>query len=204
MREGGHDARGAASPTAFRLAARARPAARRSSTVLRRRLPDSMLADFRARPRRGRRAAPRRRVARRPDARPRRAGRLRRGRQRDPEPRRDDHQGVSRMDPLREHRLALTRRHFFGRTGGRASARRRWRRCWAAIAPAPRTSRATPSAACRGCRTSPPKAKRVIYLFHVGRRRRRSTCSTTSRSSSELHGKELPDSVRDGPAAHRR
>ena len=84
----------------------------------------------------------------------------------DPEPGRDDHQGVSAAwTPLLEHRLRLTRRHFLGRAGRRARRWRRWRRCSARDRAA--GGRDAP-AACPGCRTSRPKAKRVIYLFQSG------------------------------------
>ena len=68
------------------------------------------------------------------------------------------------MDPRLEHRLQLTRRQFFGSAQRRASARRRWRRCWA-------TRRAADAGATRRLPGLPhfaPKAKRVIYLFQSG------------------------------------
>ena len=79
------------------------------------------------------------------------------------------------MDPRLEHQMRLTRRQLFGLASGgigtaalaallsedlRAGPPKR-QRAKAALPPARRRC-------CRTCRTSPPKAKRVIYLFQSG------------------------------------
>ena len=100
------------------------------------------------------------------------------------------------MDPrLDNPALLLTRRHFFGRGAAglgiaalasllsRGSARRRAESLRPAACPACRTSRPRPSASST-CSSPAP--------------RRRWTCSTTSRSSPNLRGTDLPDSIRKG------
>ena len=67
---------------------------------------------------------------------------------------------------------------------------------------AARRSLAAEATAARGFRTSPRRPSGSSTCISPAGRRR-STCSTTSRSSNKLHGTELPGSIRDGPADHR-
>ena len=96
------------------------------------------------------------------------------------------------MNPLTEHRLLVNRRQLL--RPAPASARRRWRRC-SMTTDAARGEPAT--ADCPACRTSRPRPSASSTCSSPARRRR-SICSTTSRSSTELHGTELPDSIRKG------
>ena len=63
------------------------------------------------------------------------------------------------MDPLPEHRIAITRRHFFGRAGVGMAA-------LAALLDADRSRAAEGPAG--GLPHFPPKAKNVIFLFMHG------------------------------------
>ena len=99
------------------------------------------------------------------------------------------------MDPRIEHAAAADAAALLfalGRWAGRGGA-------GVAVGRARRgrARRADTGAVCRACRTSRRKAKRVIYLFQSGARRRW-TCSTTSRSWRDVQGSELPDSMRKG------
>ena len=76
-------------------------------------------------------------------------------------------QGMKPMAYQDELQAALTRRHFFGRSGHRP------RRGGAGLAAEPAAVRRGRSGRrsrrpARACRTSPPKAKRVIYLLQSG------------------------------------
>ena len=92
------------------------------------------------------------------------------------------------MDPLLEHRLAITRRHFFGRAGVGMAA-------LAALLDADR-SRAAGEAA-GGLPHFPPTARRVISLFQSGAPSQMDLFDHKPRLD-ELRGTELPDSVRQG------
>ena len=196
-----HDARGrrdaarSASRSAFRLATARAPDAAGAATSCSAASSDH-LAHYRARPRGGRRSSlsvgesPRDETLD-----PAELAAYTAVASADPEPGRDDHQGVSRWTRSSSIGSRITRRHFFGRrrarrgrAGDRCSARD-----WLAAAGAPARDR----------RPARPAALR---------RRRRSgssTCSSPARPSQidlfdykpkldELRGTELPDSIRKG------
>ena len=104
---------------------------------------------------------------------------------------------ICRFQALREEwRRLETRRHFLGRMGktlgwaGSGGADRRQ-----VLAGGERRRRQRCPARILGCRISRPTAKRCIYLF-MGGGRRRWTCGTTSPGSAALYDQDLPDSVR--------
>jgi hypothetical protein len=97
------------------------------------------------------------------------------------------------MDPRLEHRLALNRRHFFGRsaTGIGVAA-------LATLLDGERTSGASTAAAdSAGFLRFPVKAKRVIYLFQSGAPSQMDLFDNKPRLH-EFQGIELPDSIRKG------
>src|SRR4051794_11828049 len=99
------------------------------------------------------------------------------------------------MDPRLESRLALTRRHFFGRAGlgiGTAALASLLDRD-ASAAPAA----ASASGGLAGLPHFPPRAKRVIYLFQSGAPSQLDLFDFKPRLES-LRGSELPDSIRMG------
>ena len=82
------------------------------------------------------------------------------------------------MNPLLEAALMVNRRQLFSRSSAGIGTLARWDRYWIRLSAAcrrrhcpRREPRLRPPAGCRGCRTLPPKAKRVIYLFRPARRR---------------------------------
>ncbi len=100
------------------------------------------------------------------------------------------------MDPRDEFRLRMTRRAFLGTSAGGIGA--------AALASlgGARGLRANPAATAGtpgipGLPHFPPTAKRVIYLFMAGGPTHIDTWDYKP-ALKELHGKELPDSVRNG------
>ena len=106
------------------------------------------------------------------------------------------------MDPLRERaRLPHPPRSSSARAGS-ASARRRWRRC-SATRPRRGTRRRPQPAGCPACRTSPPKAKRVIYLLQGGAPSHVDLFDYKP-ELDKRRGEELPDVGPHGPAAHAR
>jgi hypothetical protein len=92
------------------------------------------------------------------------------------------------VDPLLDHRLAITRRHFFGRAGVGMAA-------LAALLDADRSRAAGEPAG--GLPHFPPKAKRVIYLFQSGAPSQMDLFDHKPRLD-DLRGTELPDSIRQG------
>src|SRR5262245_56529439 len=98
------------------------------------------------------------------------------------------------MNPLREHQLLLTRRHFFGRAalglGTAALASLLDRDCFTPAANA--QSEGLP-----GLPHFPSKAKRVIYLFQSGAPSQMDLFDYKPRLH-DLRGTELPDSIRQG------
>ena len=100
------------------------------------------------------------------------------------------------MDPLLRTSDSLqNRRHFFGRAGLGAVALASLLDAGRSPATRPRAERRP--AACPACRTS-PRRRSGSSTCSSPARRRSSTCSTTSRSSHDLRGTELPDSIRRG------
>src|SRR5262245_38631006 len=100
------------------------------------------------------------------------------------------------MDSLREHRIVLTRRHFFGRTSagiGMAAL--------ATLLGSERTSRANgPGESTDGLPRLPhfpPTARRVISLFQSGAPSQMDLFDHKPRLD-DLRGTELPDSIRQG------
>ena len=100
------------------------------------------------------------------------------------------------MDPLREQRLLLTRRHFFGRAatgiGAAALGSLLNPRLFASESPVP----AAPEYPLKGTHFA-PKAKRVIYLFMAGGPSQMDLLDYKPTLES-LHKTELPDSIRMG------
>jgi hypothetical protein len=99
------------------------------------------------------------------------------------------------MDPLREHTLHLTRRHFFGRlaTGiGTAALGSLLNPGLLAAATSPERS-----GGLTGIPHFAPKAKRVIYLFMAGGPSQIELYDYKP-ELQKLHNQELPDSVRMG------
>ncbi len=100
------------------------------------------------------------------------------------------------MNPLLEHQLMLTRRQFFGRTATGIGA--------AALASllnpelfAGQTKSKAPSLGLPELPHFTPKAKRVIYLFQSGAPSQMDLFDYKPKLV-ELHGQELPDSIRKG------
>src|SRR3954451_9137071 len=98
------------------------------------------------------------------------------------------------MDPLLESRLALTRRHFFGRTAvGLGSS------VLATLLGTESTRAAdeTPNrdGGLRPLPHFPPRAKRVIYLFQAGAPSQ-SDLFDSKPQLEKLRGQDLPASVR--------
>jgi hypothetical protein len=101
------------------------------------------------------------------------------------------------MDPRQEHRLALTRRHFFGRTSagiGIAALAGLLGRQGANAAEGAPSARGSGLA---GLPHFPPKAKRVIYLFQSGAPSQMDLFDYKPKLA-DYRGAELPDSVRMG------
>src|SRR5688572_9709985 len=94
------------------------------------------------------------------------------------------------MDPLREQRLLLTRRHFFARTATGIGA--------AALGSLlnPSLLANTPEYPLKGTHFA-PKAKRVIYLFMAGGPSQMDLLDYKP-TLENLHKTELPDSIRMG------
>ena len=100
------------------------------------------------------------------------------------------------MNPILEHHRLLTRRQFFGRTATGIGA--------AALASllnpelfAGQTKTKTPSPGLPELPHFTPKAKRVIYLFQSGAPSQMDLFDYKPKLA-ELHGQELPDSIRKG------
>ena len=102
------------------------------------------------------------------------------------------------MNPLRENRLHVTRREFFGRSALRHRHRR------AGVAARPRRPGApTPAGRVGGLPGLPhfaPKAKRVIYLFQNGAPTHVDLFDYKPKLK-ELHGKPVPEAVRRAASA---
>ncbi len=100
------------------------------------------------------------------------------------------------MDPIREHGLALTRRHFFGRSavgiGTAALASLLGQDAFGA----PEETR-NAVGGLSALPHFPPKAKRVIYLFQAGAPSQADLFDHKPRLEKE-RGRTLPDSVRQG------
>ncbi len=98
------------------------------------------------------------------------------------------------MDPIHEHRLAVTRRHFF-RTGalGLGSA------ALASLLPEMAAARdaATAHGGLPGLPHFPPKAKRAIYLFMNGGPSQQDLWDYKPKMA-EMFDKDLPESIRNG------
>src|SRR6185436_6350719 len=91
------------------------------------------------------------------------------------------------MDPVRDHGLFLTRRHFFGRTAAGIGT--------AALASLlDQDLRAAPPAPALHL---PAKAKRVIYLFQSGAPSQADLFDPKP-NLEKFRGQDLPDSVRRG------
>src|SRR6266566_7835890 len=97
------------------------------------------------------------------------------------------------MNPLREHSLMMTRRHFFGRsaTGIGALA------LGSLLNPALFSALGEESQFALGRPHFAPKAKRVIYLFMAGGPAQMDLLDYKP-ALEKLHGTELPSSVRMG------
>src|SRR6266478_5070509 len=98
------------------------------------------------------------------------------------------------MNPLLDPRLLINRRQFFGRVGIGATA------LAALLNEESCASTAKDAAAMGGLPGLPhfvPKAKRVIYLFQSGAPSQMDLFDHKPRLA-ELHGTELPDTVRKG------
>jgi hypothetical protein len=91
------------------------------------------------------------------------------------------------VDTLAEHRTLLTRRHFFGRTGGAVGLA-----ALASLLEADGRAAEAPAAP-----HFAPKAKRVIYLFQSGGPSHLELLDYKPKLRDK-HGTELPDSVRMG------
>src|SRR6185295_12182564 len=98
------------------------------------------------------------------------------------------------MDPLRQHSLLLTRRHFFGRMatgiGAAALGSLLNPRVFAAL-----TSDAGKRTGLPGLPHFAPKAKRVIYLFMAGGPSQMDLLDYKP-ALEKFHQSELPESVR--------
>ncbi|MDB6032029.1 MAG: hypothetical protein JWM16_2367 [Verrucomicrobiales bacterium] len=100
------------------------------------------------------------------------------------------------MDPLREHSLLLTRRHFFGRAAagiGLAALGSILNPSLLSAMP----GEAEPGPFTLGKTHFPPKAKRVIYLFMAGGPAQMDLLDYKP-TLEKLHGEELPASIRMG------
>jgi Protein of unknown function (DUF1501) len=99
------------------------------------------------------------------------------------------------MNPLHEHALSLTRRHFFGRSGLGLAA------LWSLLNQEARAdTSAKPSGrvgGLAGVPHFPPKAKRVIYLFQSGAPSQLDLFDHKP-GLEKLRGKDLPDTIRKG------
>src|SRR6266704_1646755 len=100
------------------------------------------------------------------------------------------------MDPIREHRLLLTRRHFFGRmaTGIGVAA------LGSLLDPSPLDALADASVKPNGQPGLPhlaPTARRVIYLFMAGGPSQMELLDYKP-GLEKLHQTELPESIRMG------
>ncbi|MBL8214412.1 MAG: DUF1501 domain-containing protein [Bryobacterales bacterium] len=93
------------------------------------------------------------------------------------------------MNPIREYQLALTRRHFFGRTATGIGA--------AALTHLAGTAQGATSGGLTGMPHHPPTAKRVIYLHQSGGPSQLDLFDPKPGLRSK-QGTELPDSVRMG------
>jgi hypothetical protein len=97
------------------------------------------------------------------------------------------------MNPLREHTLLLTRRHFFGKAGPGLAA------LWALLNES--SASANPDHPATGGLPGLPhfkgKARRVIYLFQSGAPSQIDLFDYKPKLN-DLRGKDLPDSVRKG------
>src|SRR4051812_11718639 len=91
------------------------------------------------------------------------------------------------MDPLSEHLLSLTRRHFFRQAGLGAAA------LWTLLQGETPARAEAPA----GLPHFAPRAKRVIYLSQSGAPSQLALFDHKPRLA-ELRGKELPDSIRRG------
>src|SRR5262245_39175914 len=106
------------------------------------------------------------------------------------------------MDPILQHRLALTRRHFFGRAGvgiGTAALASLLDRDRAVRADVP-VAHPTPTKAESGHGEFPnfePRARRVIYLFQSGAPSQMDLFDFKPQLN-ERRATELPDSIRMG------
>ena len=87
---------------------------------------------------------------------------------------------------------AITRRHFFGRAATGVGT--------AALLSLVRATR-RPTADFPACRTSQPRAKRVIYLFQSGGPSQMELYDYKPRLK-EFQGTDLPESIRARAAAH--
>jgi hypothetical protein len=96
------------------------------------------------------------------------------------------------MDPLREQRLLLTRRHFFARTATGIGAAA----LGSLLNPKIFASTDTPPYPLKGTHFA-PKAKRVIYLFMAGGPSQMDLLDYKP-TLETLHKSELPDSIRMG------
>ena len=101
------------------------------------------------------------------------------------------------MDPLIEKRLIINRRHFFGLTSAGIGA--------GALASLLNTEQLVAGAETYGGLADlphfAPKAKRVIYLFQSGGPSQMDLFDYKP-NLQEFFGSDLPDSVRNGPAAY--
>ncbi|MBI1918060.1 MAG: DUF1501 domain-containing protein [Planctomycetes bacterium] len=97
------------------------------------------------------------------------------------------------MNPLREHDLLLTRRHFFGKAGLGLTA------LWALLneSSAAADSGSLATGGLPGLPHFKPKARRVIYLFQSGAPSQMDLFDHKPKLH-DLRGKDLPDSVRKG------
>src|SRR5688572_11084351 len=117
-----------------------------------------------------------------------------RGRKHGAEPRRDDYEKLSFMDPLTEQKLLVNRRHFFGRMS-------------AGIGVAALGSLLNPNLLAAFTNEQkrhgglpamphfPAKAKRIIYLFMAGGPSQIDLLDYKP-TLEKLHNNELPDSIR--------
>ncbi len=97
------------------------------------------------------------------------------------------------MDPLREHELMMTRRHFFGRcsTGIGVAA------LGSLLSPHALAALTCPAQGGISCPHFAPRAKRIIYLFMSGGPSQIDLFDYKPQLQAQ-HGDELPDSVRMG------
>src|SRR6266498_1713513 len=93
------------------------------------------------------------------------------------------------MDPLRETKLLMTRRHFFGRFGAGVGV--------AALASLLEESGLAQQTGLPGLPHFAAKAKRVIYLFQSGAPSQMDLFDYKPRLA-DMRGADLPDSVRRG------